>query len=80
MAAKLTELKNGEHGRIEVLEAGHDFRHKVRSLGIREGKVAIVKACHPFGGPFVVEIDRRQITLGRRMAAKVIVERIPAHT
>ncbi|MEG3056089.1 MAG: FeoA family protein [Methanoculleus sp.] len=44
-----------------------------RTIGIREGKTLTVVARHPLGGPVVVEVNGREVTLGRRMAQRVIV-------
>ncbi len=50
------------------------FVRKLRTIGIREGKTLTVVARHPLGGPVVIEVDGREVTLGRGMARKVIVD------
>jgi ferrous iron transport protein A len=42
-------------------------------MGIREGKVLKMVASYPFAGPLVVEVDGREITLGRGIAQRIIV-------
>jgi ferrous iron transport protein A len=42
-------------------------------MGIREGKKLKVVAIHPFAGPMVLDIDGRQITLGRSIAQRIMV-------
>jgi len=42
-------------------------------MGIREGKTLKVVACYPFSGPLVVEVDGREITLGRGIAQRIMV-------
>ncbi len=49
------------------------FVRKLRTIGIREGKTLTVVARHPLGGPVVVEVNGREVTLGRRMAQRVII-------
>jgi ferrous iron transport protein A len=43
-------------------------------MGIREEKKVKMVARQPIQGPIVIEIDRRQTTIGRGMANKIIVE------
>ena len=47
----------------------------MRVLGIREGKAIHVLTRHPWGGPVVVNIDHRIITIGKGMARHIIVKR-----
>jgi ferrous iron transport protein A len=43
-------------------------------MGIREGKRLKVVAIHPFAGPLVLDIDGREITLGRSIAQRIMVK------
>lgn len=71
----LTSLKPGQKAKILRLEGGHGFQRKLRTLGVREGKIVKLIAGHPLGGPLVVEVERRQtVTIGRGMAHRIIVE------
>jgi len=69
----LTNLQNGEKGKIVKLEGGYTFRLKLRVMGIREGKVVKVITTQPFYGPIVVEIAGRQTTLGRGIAERILI-------
>jgi len=42
-------------------------------MGLKEGKMLRVIAKHHFSGPIVVEVEHRQITIGRGMAHKIAV-------
>jgi len=75
MEARLSELRGGEKARIIRLEGGHGFQRNLQMRGIRTGKVVEILARQPAGGPIVIKIDNMEITLGRGMARKVIVER-----
>jgi ferrous iron transport protein A len=70
----LTAVKEGKEAVIVRLFGGHRFQIRLRTMGIREGKVIKVVSRHPFGGPLVVEVDGREATIGRGMAGKIIVE------
>jgi ferrous iron transport protein A len=74
MRATVIELDLGQEAVIHALVGGEELQRKLRSLGIREGKNVIVRARHPFGGPLVVEVDRRQASVGRGMAERIVVE------
>jgi ferrous iron transport protein A len=74
MRATVVELELGQEAVIQELVGGQEFQRKLRSIGIREGKKVIVRARHPFGGPLVVEVDRRQASVGRGMAERIVVE------
>jgi ferrous iron transport protein A len=74
MEIPLTSMKDGAEATVISLAGGLHFQMKLRTLGIREGKVLKVVAIHPFSGPFVVEVDRREITLGFGIAQRIMVE------
>ena len=73
MTQPITSLETGRTAVILCLEGGHLFRERMGALGIREDKKVRLVAKHPFHGPVVVEIDGREITLGRGMAENIIV-------
>lgn len=74
MTQPITSLETGRTSVVIRLEGGHLFRRKMGEMGIREGKTIRVVAIHPFHGPVVVEVDGREITLGRHMAEHIIVK------
>ncbi|MFA7158168.1 MAG: FeoA family protein [Kiritimatiellia bacterium] len=71
----LASLKQGEKAVVHALVGGFGFGKRLRSLGIREGKEICLDAKHHFCGPLVVDVDGRQVTIGRGMASKIIVRR-----
>ena len=71
----LALLNQGDKATVVALQGGCGFQHRVRSVGLKEGKLLRVVAKHHFAGPVVVEIERRQITIGRGMAHKIAVMR-----
>ena len=73
MEKTLLELKPGMCGTIARFAGTPGFVQKLRTIGIREGKILTVVARHPLGGPVVVEVNGREVTLGRRMAQRVLV-------
>ncbi|NLB59543.1 MAG: ferrous iron transport protein A, partial [Lentisphaerae bacterium] len=51
------------------------LRHRLHSIGLQEGKRFRVIAKHHLAGPLVLEVERRQISIGRGMARKIMVSR-----
>jgi len=74
MEQPITSLETGTTAVILRLEGGHWFQNKMRVIGIREQKIIRLVAKHPFNGPVVVEVDDREITIGRRMAEHIITK------
>ena len=70
----MTDMQEGLSARIVKLDGGAEFKRKLRVMGIREGKTLLLVTEHPFGGPVVVEVDDRKMTLGRHMAERIMVE------
>jgi ferrous iron transport protein A len=73
---KLALLNQGDKATVVALQGGCGFQHRVRSVGLKEGKLLRVVARHHFAGPLVVEVERRHISIGRGMAQKIIVTRV----
>ena len=72
MTQPITSLETGRTAVVLRLEGGPLFRKKMGEMGIREGKTIRLVAIHPFHGPVVVEVDGREITLGRGMAEHIL--------
>jgi ferrous iron transport protein A len=72
----LASLNQGDKATVVALQGGCGFQHRVRSVGLKEGKLLRVVARHHFAGPLVVEVERRHISIGRGMAQKIIVTRV----
>lgn len=73
MRKKLTELRPGEKAKITSIEGGIGFKQKIKSRGVRTGKKIKIITRQP-RGPLVVNIGEFQMTIGRGMADKIIVE------
>ena len=84
----LAHLKKGKTGRIIHIHWGHHgglhgghhggqcIHRKLNVLGIREGQIVRVVSKQPMMGPLTVAIGNSQMTLGRGMAHKIIVEEL----
>ena len=74
MDVPLTSLAINQTAVVTCLAGGPHFQHKLRMMGIREGKAIKMLASQPLMGPIVIEIDRRELTIGRGMAHHIMVE------
>ncbi|MCK4366028.1 MAG: ferrous iron transport protein A [Thermoplasmatales archaeon] len=70
----LAHLKKGESGRIIHIHGGHGFKRRLNTLGIREGQIVKVVSKQPMVGPLTFSVGNCQMTMGRGMAHKIIVE------
>ena len=73
----ISQLVPGEIATIAALHCGSGFKNSLRSVGVTEGKKVRMVAKHPFSGPLVLEVERRQVTIGRGMSQKIKVVKIP---
>jgi ferrous iron transport protein A len=72
----LAHLKKGDTGRIIEIHKGHGFHRRLNILGVREGQKVKVISKQPMMGPLTISIGNSQMTLGRGMAHKIIVEEL----
>ena len=70
----LAHLSHNKLAKIIKIEGGHGAQNKLRVVGIREGKQIRIVSKQPLFGPITVAVSGNQITLGRGIAHKVIVE------
>ncbi len=73
METSIADFREGESGTIISLNGGIALQRKLRAMGIREGQTIKLISRQPFGGPLVVEVNRRQTTIGRGMAQRIMV-------
>ena len=69
----LLDLEVGRVGRVVGLKGGHGFRRRLGTRGIQVGRTVKVVTRQP-AGPLVVNCNGSQLTVGRGMARKIIVE------
>ena len=70
----LTSVIPGMTARIVDIRGGYGFQKKLHMMGLVNGKKLRVVSVQPLRGPVTVEVNGRQVTLGRGMAGKVLVE------
>jgi Fe2+ transport system protein FeoA len=84
----LAHLKKGKTGRIIEIHSRHHgghhggnhgmhgFQRRLNILGIRVGQIVRVDSKQPLMGPITVSVGNSQMTMGRGMAHKIIVEEL----
>ena len=71
---KLTELQEGEAGKVVAVHGGHGFRRRLEALGIRPGMKIVKKSGQIMRGPVIVQVGGTQLAIGFGMARHIVVE------
>lgn len=66
------EVPVGKSARL--IETDDVLRAKLKTYGLHVGDCLRVLRIAPLGGPLLVEVDGREIALGRTVAEKILVE------
>ncbi|NLF87498.1 metal-dependent transcriptional regulator [Candidatus Bathyarchaeota archaeon] len=73
----LSELKNGQSGKIQFIRGGHSVLQRLLDMGLTPGtKIVLLKAA-PFEGPIEISVRGSKLAIGRGIASKVFVEPLP---
>ena len=72
----LLQLPTNKKAKITSIDGGHGFQRRLQVLGIREGQEIKIVSKQPFRGPLTIKVCGSQMTLGRGMARKILVEEI----
>ena len=70
----LLQVQIGVTFRIHSFEGGNALASKLRQYGLFIGDQARVLRMAPFAGPVLLQVNGREIALGRGIAAKIMVE------
>jgi len=74
MKIQLNELGENRSAKIVSFSGGKKLLDRMLQHGIYPGDKLILKRTAPMRGPYLIEIDGREIILGRMIANKIIVE------
>lgn len=74
MKIKLNEMRENQSAKIDSFSGGEKLLDRMLQHGIYPGDKVILKRTAPMRGPFLIEIDGREIILGRMIANKILVE------
>ena len=70
----LSDLPNRSKARILEVKGGAHFQQRLTVMGIRKGQIITLVSKQPFRGPITIQLYGSQMTLGRGMARKIMVE------
>ena len=72
----LLNVNNGRWVRVINFRGGRGMQRRLTQLGFLPGnKVRIIRTA-PFHGPLILDVEGREIVLGRGVASHIIVEYI----
>jgi len=70
----LSRLKAGQVATVKSLAGGHQFQHRLVSMGLNVGcTVKVIRAGAALGGPVLVALGQTRLAIGRGMAEKILV-------
>ncbi|CAG0977844.1 partial Iron-dependent repressor IdeR, partial [Methanosarcinales archaeon] len=73
---KLSELKANEKGVIiSVFEENSEMLQYMGSLGLYPEIEVKIKSVAPFGGPILIKVTGSEISVGKELAEKIMVQR-----
>lgn len=70
----LDKLPSKTTAKIQHIRGGHGLIQKLQVMGIRKGQNITMASKQPFRGPVTIKVHGREITIGRGMARKILVE------
>jgi ferrous iron transport protein A len=70
----LLNVENGRWVVIHSFRGGRGIQRRLAQLGFLPGNQARIIRSAPFHGPLLLEVEGREIVLGRGVAAHIIVE------
>jgi Fe2+ transport system protein FeoA len=73
----LAEVSAGSSVQIIGLQGEEDLAQKLRQLGLAPGVIARVVRCAPFDGPFLIEVEGREIALGMSLVQRIQIREKP---
>ncbi len=72
----LLQVKNDIWVRVIGFRGGWGMQRHFMQIGFLPGNTARIIRTAPFQGPLLVEVDDREIVIGRKVARHILVEEI----
>ncbi len=72
----LAHLPAKRKAKILKIHRGRHFQRRMGVMGLRVGEIVEVISKQPLMGPLTILVGKSQMTIGRGMAHKIIVEEI----
>ncbi|AEA33824.1 FeoA family protein [Hippea maritima] len=73
---RLIQLKKGESGRILKIKSDATTKKRLLDMGIVKGEEFVIKNIAPLGDPLEIKIKNYNLSLRRKDAQNIEVERI----
>jgi ferrous iron transport protein A len=71
------DLVGGQQVQVVEVLGGPRTSRRLAQLGIRAGATVRVRRAAPLSGPLLIEIGGSLVALGRGLAARVVVHKLP---
>lgn len=77
MIISLDQIGENKKAKVIAIQGGWGIRGRLSHMGIHPGDLITVLRYGALGGPILIEIHGFQISLGRGVAARILVEELP---
>jgi len=74
VAIDLTQMRQGERGKVIDIQGGWGLLRKLEALGIRQGTEFVKVSSQLMRGPITIRVGNTQVAIGFGMALRIIVE------
>jgi ferrous iron transport protein A len=75
MLVSLASLRPGDKAIVDSIEAGRGATRRLLDLGVTPGELVEVVRSARFGGPLEIRVRGSELSIGRGIAMKVLVQR-----
>ncbi len=72
----MLDVTNGDWVKIVGFRGGWGMQRQLIQLGLLPGNTVRIIQSAPFHGPLLVEVDGREVVIGRNIARHILVEKI----
>jgi len=70
----LTQMREGERGRVIDIQGGGGLLRKLETLGIKQGTEIVKVSSQLMRGPITIRVGNTQVAIGFGMARRIIVK------
>jgi len=72
----IIDIKEGKSYKIVGYDCGYKCRHKFNVMGLNEGRVFKLSTKEILNGPYVIKVDNNELSVGRGLFEKLIIEEV----
>ena len=70
----LTQMREGERGKVIDIQGGRGLVMKLEALGIKPGTEIVKVSSQLMRGPIIIRVGNTQVAIGFGMARRIVIE------